>query len=309
MSNKIGHVVAVCSSDRTGIPKSPIEEGLLKVAWGLEGDAHAGDWHRQVSLLALESIDKMRAKGLNVRPGSFAENITTEGLELYALPVGTTMRLGQALVRVTQIGKVCHSKCAIYARAGDCVMPREGIFVEILEPGTVREGDAVEILEEPTNLNQRGLVMATCLSEEKGTSKHAVLEVELRADHGVVGDAHAAPGDRQVALLAWESIQKAVDRGLHVEPGSFAENLTTQGLNLMQLPIGAELAVGKAVRLIVSQHGKPPHEHDVIHTLVGDSVIPREGIFARVVVGGTVKAGDPILVTVPIQDPTNEVAD
>jgi len=120
--------------------------GILKVDWGIEGDAHAGNWHRQVSLLAMESIDKMRAKGLKVRPGSFAENITTEGIELYTLPVGTRLRLGGALVEVTQIGKVCHTKCAIYDLAGDCVMPREGIFVKVLEPGSVATGDAVEVL-------------------------------------------------------------------------------------------------------------------------------------------------------------------
>jgi len=141
-----GEIVAVCTSSRKGIPKHPIARGTLKVNWGLDGDAHAGNWHRQVSLLAIESINKMREKGLNVRPGSFAENITTKGIELYTLPVGTSMRLGAALVRITQIGKVCHTKCAIYEQAGDCVMPREGIFVEILEPGTVAAGDAVEIL-------------------------------------------------------------------------------------------------------------------------------------------------------------------
>ena len=141
-----GEIVAVCTSNRKGIPKRPIARGELKVNWGLDGDAHAGNWHRQVSLLAIESINKMREKGLNVHPGSFAENITTKGIELYTLPVGTSMRLGTALVRVTQIGKECHTKCAIYQQAGDCVMPREGIFVEILEPGTVATGDAVEIL-------------------------------------------------------------------------------------------------------------------------------------------------------------------
>ena len=141
-----GKIVAVCTSDRKGIPKHPIARGELKAHWGLDGDAHAGDWHRQVSLLAIESINKMREKGLNVRPGSFAENIATKGIELFTLPVGTRMRLGTALVRITQIGKVCHTKCAIYQQAGDCVMPREGIFVEILEPGTVSAGDAVEIL-------------------------------------------------------------------------------------------------------------------------------------------------------------------
>lgn len=144
-----GRVVAVCISDRTGIPKRQIEEGTLRENWGLEGDAHAGEWHRQVSLLAMESIAKMQAAGLKVKPGSFAENITTEGLVLYELPIGTRMRLGTALAEVTQIGKECHDHCAIYRLAGDCVMPREGIFVRILEPGIVRAGSPIELLEVP----------------------------------------------------------------------------------------------------------------------------------------------------------------
>jgi MOSC domain-containing protein YiiM len=148
--NKKGEIVAVCVSNRKGIPKRNVGSGVLRVDWGIEGDAHAGNWHRQVSLLAMESIDKMRAKGLNVRPGSFAENITTRGVELFTLPVGTRMRLGSTLVEVTQIGKICHDRCAIYEQAGDCVMPREGIFVKVLEPGSVSVGDVLEILaEEP----------------------------------------------------------------------------------------------------------------------------------------------------------------
>ena len=142
-----GKVLAVCTSPKKGMPKTDVGSGQLKVDWGLEGDAHAGNWHRQVSLLAIESIDKMRAKGLTVGPGSFAENITTKGIELYTLPVGTRMRLGSSLVEVTQIGKVCHDRCAIYQQAGDCVMPREGIFVKVLEPGDVRVDDSVEIVE------------------------------------------------------------------------------------------------------------------------------------------------------------------
>lgn len=151
MSQK-GKVEAVCISDKKGVPKHNVGSGELRVDWGIEGDAHAGDWHRQVSLLAQESIDKMRAKGLNVHAGSFAENITTSGIELYTLPVGTRMRLGSALVEVTQIGKVCHDRCAIYYAAGDCVMPREGIFVKVLQPGSVRTGDTLEVLdsEDPT---------------------------------------------------------------------------------------------------------------------------------------------------------------
>jgi len=147
--NQQGRVIAVCTSTRTGVPKRPIEEGVLRENWGIEGDAHAGEWHRQVSLLAIESIERMQALGLKVKPGSFAENITTQGLVLYELPIGTRMRLGTALAEVTQIGKICHSHCAIYELAGDCVMPREGIFVRILEPGTVRAGSPIEILGQP----------------------------------------------------------------------------------------------------------------------------------------------------------------
>jgi MOSC domain-containing protein YiiM len=150
-----GKVIAVCTSPRKGMRKSDVGSGTLRVDWGLEGDAHAGKWHRQVSLLALESIDKMRAKGLDVGPGDFAENITTEGLMLYTLPVGTQMRLGSALVEVTQIGKVCHDRCAIYEQAGDCVMPREGIFVKVLEPGQVANGDSVETLDQSSDGAER----------------------------------------------------------------------------------------------------------------------------------------------------------
>ncbi len=118
---------------------------MLRAEHGIEGDAHAGPWHRQVSLLAQESIDKMVAEGLNVGPGDFAENITTSGIEVAALPIGTVLDLGEALVEVTQIGKECHARCAIYYQAGDCVMPREGIFVRVLRGGRVAPGDPVTV--------------------------------------------------------------------------------------------------------------------------------------------------------------------
>jgi MOSC domain-containing protein YiiM len=142
-----GEVLAVCTSTRKGIRKKDVGQGELRPDWGLVGDAHAADWHRQVSLLAWESIEKMRAVGLNVGCGSFAENITTKGLSLVDLPVGTRLRLGGALVEVTQIGKECHDRCAIYYQAGDCVMPREGIFVRVCEGGSVHTGDAIEVLD------------------------------------------------------------------------------------------------------------------------------------------------------------------
>jgi MOSC domain-containing protein YiiM len=140
-------IVAVSISDRKGIPKSNISEGVLVKEFGLAEDAHGGPWHRQLSLLAMESIQKMKDLGLNVHPGSFAENITTEGIVLPELPIGTRLRLGpEALVEVTQIGKICHDRCAIYRLAGDCVMPKEGIFVRILKGGPVKPGDVIEII-------------------------------------------------------------------------------------------------------------------------------------------------------------------
>lgn len=145
----MGKILAVCTSENKGERKKNAGEGTLILEHGLEGDAHAGPWRRQVSLLAMESIKKMQAKGLDVGPGDFAENITTEGIDLVALPIGTKLRLGDdALGEVTQIGKKCHGKCAIYYLAGDCVMPREGIFIRVLKGGPIRIGDSIEIVAE-----------------------------------------------------------------------------------------------------------------------------------------------------------------
>jgi MOSC domain-containing protein YiiM len=150
-----GRIVSLNISAKKGVRKKPIKEVLLKTNYGIEGDAHASsEWHRQVSLLALESIRKMQDKGLNVNPGDFAENITTEGIDLPALPVGTRMTIGNNIeVEVSQIGKECHTRCAIYYLAGDCVMPKEGIFVKVLKGGKVREGD--EIIVNPKRVDSR----------------------------------------------------------------------------------------------------------------------------------------------------------
>ena len=140
-------IIAVCLSKAKGTPKQDAGTGRLITNFGLEGDAHAlSNWHRQVSLLALESIEKMRAQGLKVGPGDFAENITTQGLTLHTLPIGTRLRLGPCAVgEVSQIGKECHSRCAIYEQAGDCVMPREGIFIKVLCGGEIKNGDALAV--------------------------------------------------------------------------------------------------------------------------------------------------------------------
>jgi len=143
---KNGRVVNVCTSPSKGTAKRPVRQITLVGGFGIEGDAHAGKWHRQVSLLAKESHATMLAKGAKVNYGDFGENIVTEGINLVKLPVGSLMRLGNSAIgRVTQIGKKCHAHCQIFHTVGDCIMPREGIFIEILQGGTVMEDDEIEI--------------------------------------------------------------------------------------------------------------------------------------------------------------------
>lgn len=185
-----GKVVSVNRSDRKGVVKKPIASGELRVDVGLVGDAHAGQGKRQVSLLAAESIAKMRRQGAeNLVPGSFAENITTQGVELYTLPLGTKLQIGETLHVVTQIGKECHKGCAIRELVGDCVMPREGIFTNVLKSGVVRPGDAVTILPVEnamdtdetagsapvfSHLDARGNVKMVDVSEKADTERRAV---------------------------------------------------------------------------------------------------------------------------------------
>lgn len=142
-----GRVLAVNISEDKGTRKKNVQACNLLKEHGLQGDAHAGPWHRQVSLLANESIRKMRDMGLDVGYGDFAENITTEGVDLVHLPIGAEIRIGRtAVLRVTQIGKECHTRCAIYYQAGDCVMPKEGIFAEVLSEGEVKVGDEIRVI-------------------------------------------------------------------------------------------------------------------------------------------------------------------
>ena len=142
-----GKVVAVCISEKKGTQKTEVPSITLVPDWGIEGDAHAGKWHRQVSLLSVEKIDAFRARGAEVDNGAFGENIIVEGFDLRTLPVGTKFRIGDALLELTQIGKECHEHCAIYHQVGDCIMPREGVFTVVLEGGTVKAGDTVEMIE------------------------------------------------------------------------------------------------------------------------------------------------------------------
>lgn len=143
-------VKAVCISEKKGTRKLEVPKINVVVNHGIVGDAHAGNWHRQISLLAEESIDKMRQSGMELTPGAFAENIITEGIELKTLLVGTKLRIGNVLLEVTQIGKECHNDCEIKRTAGKCVMPTEGIFAIVLTDGMISSGDTIEIVGEVT---------------------------------------------------------------------------------------------------------------------------------------------------------------
>jgi len=172
-----GTVVSVNLSERKTVRKTRGESGTLVFDRGFEGDAHAGDWHRQVSLLAQESIDSMVEKGLNVGPGDFAENITTVGIDLLALPVGSVLRVGEDVVlEISQIGKVCHTKCAIYYQAGDCVMPREGLFAVVRTPGDVKVGDRVEVVSLGDGTCDRTPEEAVREFEEEKAKEAALIE-------------------------------------------------------------------------------------------------------------------------------------
>lgn len=162
-----GKVVAVCVSEKKGTQKTEVPSINLVPDWGIENDAHAGKWHRQVSLLALEKIEAFRERGADVEFGAFGENIITEGFDLRALPVGTRFRIGDALLELTQIGKECHDHCTIYYQVGECIMPREGVFTIVLEGGEVKPGDEIEMIEAPAD---RAFTAAWITLSDKGAA-------------------------------------------------------------------------------------------------------------------------------------------
>ena len=142
----MGKVLAICISEKKGTQKHQVDEAVLKEDWGIEGDAHAGNWHRQVSLLAFEKIEDFRSRGGDVEFGAFGENLVVEGFDLRSIPVDTEFRIGECVLRLTQIGKECHDHCAIFNQVGDCIMPREGVFTEVLKGGVIHVGDEVTLM-------------------------------------------------------------------------------------------------------------------------------------------------------------------
>ncbi len=142
----MGKIIAICTSDVRGVQKQPRDTAWLDQGWGIRGDAHAGHWHRQVSLLSAEEIAAFNEKGAGVQPGAFGENLVVEGIGLRRLPVGTLLGCGDAVLEITQIGKECHSHCAIYHKMGDCIMPREGVFARVITGGQIAVGDEIHVL-------------------------------------------------------------------------------------------------------------------------------------------------------------------
>ena len=161
----MGKVLAVCISERKGTQKQNVGSAVFVEDWGLEGDAHAGKWHRQVSLLSGEKIDAFRAKGAEVEDGAFGENLVVEGIDFAKLPVGTRFRCGEVVLELTQIGKECHNGCAIFQKMGECIMPREGVFAKVLKEGIIRPGDEMRVKLPDEN---RPLTAAVITLSDKG---------------------------------------------------------------------------------------------------------------------------------------------
>lgn len=144
----MGKVIAVCTSEKRGTLKKNVGTARFLENWGIEGDAHAGDWHRQVSLLCNERVEEFRARGAQVENGAFGENLLVAGLDFKTFPIGTRFRCNDVLLELTQIGKQCHSGCEIFRQVGDCIMPREGVFTRVLHGGTISVGDELTLVEE-----------------------------------------------------------------------------------------------------------------------------------------------------------------
>lgn len=163
----MGTLKAICISEKRGTQKKEIPEADIKEGWGIEGDAHGGNWHRQISLLSSEKIEEFRARGADIGYGAFGENLIVEGFDFRALPVGTRFRIGDAVLEMTQIGKECHSHCEIYKKMGDCIMPREGVFAKVICGGHIKKGDPVEMIPPA---GERPFSAAVITLSDKGAS-------------------------------------------------------------------------------------------------------------------------------------------
>lgn len=194
-----GTVRAVCLSKARGTEKTNQDRAQLRTDWGLVGDAHAGHWHRQVSLLSADKIAAFNAKGANVQPGAFGENLVVEGLDFRAMPVGTRLRCGTALLEITQIGKECHTHCAIYHRMGECIMPHEGVFAKVLADGEVAVGDVMTVEDRPAPLPFQAAVITLsdrCAAGEREDKSGPAIVERLQQNGYEIIETLLLPDDR-----------------------------------------------------------------------------------------------------------------
>ena len=266
-----GTILNVCVSARKGMPKRAVEQIYLRRHHGLEGDAHAGPWHRQVSLLDAGDIDEMKAKGLTLKPGAFGENMVVSGLDTRNLGIGSRLRVDEAEVEISQIGKVCHTRCAIYYQAGDCIMPRHGLFASVTRDGSVRTGSEIEVVHSLPRKTIQAAVVVPAAREDAGDVAAEILQGRLGAHIAWRGQ---APGsiEEGVALL-----RQLCGRGLDLVVALVAET-------------PACLAVEEAVKAVID---KP-----IGNTAIGSSVC---GIGAGVmlVVAGAKNAADTLGSLIP----------
>ncbi len=195
----MGTVIAVCTSEKKGVQKENINKARFESDWGLSGDAHAGHWHRQVSLLSADKVEAFRQRGAEVVPGAFGENLLVEGIDFRALPVGTHLRCGDVLLELTQIGKECHTHCAIYHKMGECIMPREGVFAVVLEPGEIAVGDEMMVVDRPAPLPPQAAVITLsdrCAAGATEDKSGPAVAQRLRQEGFVVVEELLLPDDR-----------------------------------------------------------------------------------------------------------------
>ena len=219
-----GTILNVCVSGRKGTPKAAVEQVFLRRDHGLDGDAHAGPWHRQVSLLDSGDISVMKAKGLTLEPGAFGENLVISGLDTKHLGIGSRLLLGEAEVEITQIGKVCHTRCAIYYQAGDCIMPRHGLFASVTRDGAVRAGSAAEVVHSLPRATVQAAVVAPTGWGKAENAVAAILQAELGAHIAWRGPTPETSND------AIELLRQVCGRGLDLVVALVSDSPTGSAL-------------------------------------------------------------------------------